>query len=142
MDDRNDTRALFVRLPAEHARRLHQAANALSTPKKDIVAGLVDRYVRPDDANGLETLRAMTRPRRIEIDLGEAQMTVGQHSFRPNPPAEVLDARQASELLAVDEQAVVELAEGGELPGRKIAGEWRFSRRAVLEWLSGGVSGA
>jgi hypothetical protein len=31
---------------------------------------------------------------------------------------------------------VAELAEQGELPGRKPAGEWRFARDAVLAWLS------
>jgi excisionase family DNA binding protein len=48
----------------------------------------------------------------------------------------VLDAAQAAQLLAVEEAAIVELAESGELPGRRIGGAWRFSRVAVLEWLS------
>ena len=30
---------------------------------------------------------------------------------------------------------VVELAEQGELPGRKVGEEWRFSREAILAWL-------
>jgi excisionase family DNA binding protein len=49
----------------------------------------------------------------------------------------VLDAAQAAALLAVDEAAILELAERGELPGRRIGDVWRFSRRAVLEWLGG-----
>ena len=29
------------------------------------------------------------------------------------------------------------LAEAGELPGRRIGGDWRFPRAALLEWLGG-----
>jgi len=31
----------------------------------------------------------------------------------------------------------VKLAEGGELPGRRIGEDWRFSRSALLAWLAG-----
>jgi hypothetical protein len=42
------------------------------------------------------------------------------------------------------EAAVVErLAAAGELPGRMLAGEWRFSRSALLAWLAQpGAAGA
>jgi excisionase family DNA binding protein len=57
----------------------------------------------------------------------------------PAPPLivepDVLTARQAARLMQVDEQDVIELAESGELPGRRIAGQWRFAREAVLGWL-------
>ena len=49
----------------------------------------------------------------------------------------MLDAAQAAELLAVEESAILELAERGELPGRRIGDAWRFSRRALLAWLGG-----
>ncbi len=131
--------ALFVRLPAEPARRLDQAAAALPARKKDLVAGLLERYVDPDTPDGLERLRALAAPaspRRVTIDLQEPGVTVGRHSFQPAPAPEVLSAAQAAELLAVDERAIVALAEQRELPGRKIAGEWRFARAALLQWLS------
>jgi excisionase family DNA binding protein len=32
---------------------------------------------------------------------------------------------------------VVELAEAGTLPGRRIGEQWRFSRPALIEWLAG-----
>jgi excisionase family DNA binding protein len=38
--------------------------------------------------------------------------------------------------LQVGDDAVTELAEAGDLPGRKLAGEWRFAREAVLDWLA------
>jgi excisionase family DNA binding protein len=49
----------------------------------------------------------------------------------------VLTAEQAAELLQTDAATVRELAEAGDLPGRRVGGEWRFLRRAVLGWLGG-----
>lgn len=134
----SDRSALFVRLTADQASRLEQAAAALPAHKKDVIGGLVERYVDPSPA-GVEALRELvaTRPRRVTVELGSPELVVGHHEFRPAPVSEVLDAAQAAELLSVAESAVVELAEAGELPGRRIAGEWRFSRSAVLAWLGG-----
>jgi excisionase family DNA binding protein len=50
----------------------------------------------------------------------------------------VLDAAGAAELLRVDATAVVELAERGEIPARRIGDAWRFSRGALLDWLNPG----
>jgi excisionase family DNA binding protein len=130
--------ALYVRLTPEQARRLHQAAAALPAHKKDLIGGLVERYVDPSP-EGVEALREIvsTRPRRVTVDLGGDGPVVGHHDFRPAPVPEVLDAAQAAELLAVSETEVVELAEAGELPGRRIGDQWRFSRSALLAWLGG-----
>ena len=135
-------RPLYVRLPSDQARRLDQAASALSAHKKDLVAGLVDRYVRPDEPESLAELREIAgtgrRSPRIELDLGEPGLTVGHHAFRPAPVRDVLDAEQAAELFSVTPDAVVELAQAGKLPGRKIGDEWRFARQALLDWLAAG----
>jgi len=48
---------------------------------------------------------------------------------------EVLDAREAAALLGVAEDVVVEEAASGNLPGRRIGGEWRFSHAQLLAWL-------
>jgi PTS system nitrogen regulatory IIA component len=50
----------------------------------------------------------------------------------------VLTTDQLAALLQLDASTVRRLAADGEIPGRKIAGHWRFSRRAVLDWLAGG----
>jgi excisionase family DNA binding protein len=50
---------------------------------------------------------------------------------------EVLTLEQLATLLEVDSGDARELAEAGELPGRKIAEQWRFSRQAVMAWLAG-----
>ncbi len=56
---------------------------------------------------------------------------------RHTAASEVLTAEQLAELLQVDAKTVRSLAARGELPGRKLGREWRFSRRAVLDWLGG-----
>ena len=140
MSEKQQPTALFVRLPAEHARRLDRAAAALDAHKKDLVAGLVERYVDPESPQGLDALRSLAaetgRPRRVVVEADDPQLTVGRHEFHATPPPDVLDVDQAAELLAVDREPIIDLAERGELPGRQIAGEWRFLRRAVFDWLA------
>src|SRR4051795_13092623 len=87
--------ALYVRLPADEARKLDRAAHAVGAPKKDLVAGLVDRYVDPDSDDGLHARRGLgapapgAPPRRIVIDPEEPALVVGHHSFRPADIPEV-----------------------------------------------------
>jgi excisionase family DNA binding protein len=136
------TAALFVRLPAAQARKLDRAAHAVGAPKKDLVAGLVARYVDPDSPGGLDALRVLgaeapgAQPRRVVVEADDPQLVVGHHSFRPADVPEVLTVAQAAALLQVDEDAVLALAEEGRLPGRRIGDEWRFARRALVAWLS------
>jgi excisionase family DNA binding protein len=125
MTERN---ALFVRIPVDAAERLHRAAFELGTSKQDLVAGLVTHYVDPSDLASL---------RRITVETRDDALTVGHAELRPDPPAEVLTLDGAAELLQVPSSEVEALAEAGELPGRKVGGEWRFAREAVLRWLAG-----
>jgi excisionase family DNA binding protein len=62
---------------------------------------------------------------------------VGRHSFVPAHELEVLTLEQLATVLSLAVAAVLELAERGDLPGRKIGDEWRFSRAAVMAWLGG-----
>jgi excisionase family DNA binding protein len=132
--------ALFVRLTPEQAQRLDRAATALPARKKDLIGGLLERFVHPDTPAGLAALRELTGRdevrRHVTVDLGREQPVVGHAEFRPAPEPEVLSAAQAAALLQVGEAAILELAERGELPGRKIGDAWRFSRRALLDWLA------
>jgi excisionase family DNA binding protein len=48
----------------------------------------------------------------------------------------VLTTAQLAELLQTDEKTVRAIAQKGELPGRKVGRDWRFSRAAVLDWLA------
>jgi excisionase family DNA binding protein len=138
-----DTAALFVRLPTAEARKLDRAAHAVGAAKKDLVAGLVARYVDPDTDTGLHALRRLgaeapgALPRRVVVEADDPALVVGHHSFRPAEVPDVLTPAQAAALLQVDEDAVLALAEEGRMPGRRIGDEWRFARAALVAWLSG-----
>lgn len=112
-----EDRALFVRLPARAAEKLERAAFERKLSKKDLVYRLVDQHLEP-----------------LNVEAG--QTVVGRHSFRP--AAEVLTVEEVAQLLRVDEAAIAAMAGKGELPGRKLGDEWRFSREAVLAWLAEG----
>jgi excisionase family DNA binding protein len=127
------TSALFVRLPAEQARRLDRAAFELGRSKQSLVSELLERGF-PEAGR-----------RRVTVETLEPDpLVIGHHSFRPRVPAgplpapepEVLRSEQAGELLQLAPAVVERLAASGELPGRRLAGEWRFSRAALLAWLS------
>lgn len=50
---------------------------------------------------------------------------------------EILDLKEAAELLKMSPRALREAAAYGKVPGRRIARRWRFSRFALHLWLSG-----
>lgn len=127
--------ALYVRLPAATGNKLDRAADALGMRKKDLVAGLVSKYVDPDTHRGLSALGSLSS-RQITFNVGDPAPTVGSYSFQPHDPPEVMNAEQAGQFLQVQETVVVEMAEAGKLPGRKLGAVWRFSRAALVAWLS------
>jgi excisionase family DNA binding protein len=47
-----------------------------------------------------------------------------------------MSVEQAADFLQIEEALVLELAEAGRLPGKKLGVAWRFSRPALVEWLS------
>jgi excisionase family DNA binding protein len=49
---------------------------------------------------------------------------------------EVLDLAEAAQLLRLPTATVEQMARAGRLPGRDIDGQWRFSRRALMDWLA------
>ena len=106
---------LFVRLPSADIVRIDRAVASSGKTKRQIVSEAVREHLAAEGDD----------------------VTVGRVAFRP-APREVLSAAEAAELLQLDEAAVAAAAEAGDLPGRKIAGEWRFSRAAILAWLAGG----
>jgi excisionase family DNA binding protein len=131
--------ALFVRLPATAVDKLDRAAEVLGMRKKDLVAGLVAKYVDPDSRQGLTALGTLSGPNipRIAVDPGDGGPTRGSYSFQPYDPPEVMDAEQAGQFLQIEEAVVRQMAEAGKLPGRKLGGAWRFSRAALVAWLFG-----
>ena len=141
----SEREALYVRIPTEQARSLDRASFELKLSKQDLVSALLERYVDPASPSSLEALRALHGPldadgNRITIEQPTGGLTLGRHDFRPDPVNEVLTLADAAELLQVDAEAVTKLAEAGELPGRRIGEEWRFTRQAILDWLSAASS--
>ena len=112
------TTALFVRLPRREADLLDRVAFEGRISKRELVTSLVQRYLDDDGV----------KPSAPELVLGRAH-------FRPAEAPDVLTLEQAAALLQVDAAEVAALAEAGELPGRRIGGDWRFPRAALLEWL-------
>lgn len=53
-----------------------------------------------------------------------------------NDSNSVMTVREVSAYLRLAESTVYKLAQEGELPGRKIGGAWRFSRRGIEDWLA------
>src|SRR5947207_1971628 len=85
------TSPLFVRLPAASAEKLSRAAFELKTPKRELVADLVDRY------------------------LGAEDVVVGRAAPELRGP-DVLTLPQLAELLQADEKTVRALATAGGQP--------------------------
>src|SRR5438067_5527406 len=48
---------------------------------------------------------------------------------------ETLDLDQLASLLRRDRRELHKLADRGQLPGRKVGGEWRFARADIRHWL-------
>jgi excisionase family DNA binding protein len=127
---------LYVRIPNAAAEKLDRAAFELRTSKQDLVTGLVSRYVDPDTPSGLRALeRIGAGTRRVVVEAADDTLTVGHHSFVPAPGSEVLTSAEVAELLRIDEETVEQMADAGELPGRRLGDAWRFNRAAILRWL-------
>ena len=127
--------ALFVRLPATAVDKLDRAAEVLGMRKKDLVAGLVSRYVDPDSRRGLDALGTLASSRHGGGP-GDHGTTMGSYSFQPYDPPEVMNAEQTAQFLQIEPAVVIEMAEAGQLPGRKLGAVWRFSRAALVAWLA------
>lgn len=119
---------LYVKLPSNAIDKLHRAAAALGVHKKDLVADLVTKYVDPDTIESTPLRRPM---------LMTGGPTMGQYWYQPHDPPEVMTPREAGDFLQISERNLIELAEAGQVPGRKLGPEWRFSREALVHWLAG-----
>ncbi len=104
------SKPLYVRLPASDADRLSELAATTGKSKRHLVSQAVRDHL---DDEGL---------------------TVGRIALR-EPAGEVMTLPEVAHLLRVDDATVEQVAQSGDLPGRRIGDEWRFSRAAVLAWL-------
>ena len=56
------------------------------------------------------------------------------------PLREILTVDEAAQLLGVSLKTFQKVLREGEVPGRKIGREWKFSRRALIAWVGDGRS--
>lgn len=47
----------------------------------------------------------------------------------------VLKPPEAAQFLGITEEVLAQEVESGRVPGRKLGGEWRFLRLALIDWL-------
>lgn len=52
-------------------------------------------------------------------------------------PKQALTAEEACKFLQISKPSLYKYARIGDIPGRKIGTEWRFSKSALEKWLSG-----
>ena len=121
----SEKKPLFVRLPAPTAKKLDRFAVELGMSKQDLVADLAERRL-PHAGS-----------RRVVVETADDSLAVGRAEFFPAEPTEVLTTAEAADLLRTDEATVRQMAEEGNLPGRKVGDDWRFTRAAILRWLGG-----
>lgn len=58
----------------------------------------------------------------------------------PEPTKEILNIEEAAHLLGVSTKTFAKVLREGEIPGRKIGREWKFARRALIDWVASGRS--
>jgi excisionase family DNA binding protein len=101
---------LFVRLPRGQIEALDRVARASGRPKQAVVSDLL----------------------AARLPVGRADIRAAA-DFTPD----VLTLDEVATLLRVPSDAVERRVAGGDMPGRRLGDDWRFSREAVLDWLSG-----
>jgi excisionase family DNA binding protein len=62
-------------------------------------------------------------------------MATKRPGSHPESEQQVLTVREVSDYLRLAESTVYKLAQEGALPGRKVGGTWRFSRKKLKKWL-------
>ncbi|HRQ41824.1 MAG TPA: helix-turn-helix domain-containing protein [Chloroflexota bacterium] len=50
-------------------------------------------------------------------------------------PDAIMTVREVCDYLKLSESTIYRLVQEGKLPGRKVGGAWRFSRKGLDEWL-------
>jgi excisionase family DNA binding protein len=115
-----ETAAVFVRVPTAEAEKLNRASFTLKRPKREIVTALL---------SAMETEQG-------ELVLGRAELPPDEPARSAEPLGDVLTLEEAAVLLRVEPETVRQLAEKGELPGRRLGDAWRFASAALLSWLA------
>ena len=105
-----------------------------------MAAERVPLYVRlpREQADELDRLVVSTgrRKQHLVSELLADRLVVGRAELTRADDGEVMTLEEAAALLRVNDAAIREQAETGLVPARRLGEEWRFSRSALLAWLS------
>jgi excisionase family DNA binding protein len=55
-------------------------------------------------------------------------------------PGEIMNLQEAAAYLGVSTKTFQKVLREGDVPGRKVGREWKFSRRALSAWVGRGLS--
>jgi excisionase family DNA binding protein len=58
----------------------------------------------------------------------------------PDPQREILNLDEAAAYLGVSTKTFQKVLRDGDMPGRKVGREWKFSRKALEAWIGSGRS--
>jgi len=135
-----DSKPLFVRLATDDADRLDAAVAATGKSKRRLVSEAMREHL----ARG-EHLAGDERPAREELTVGRISLVEEGRTPLSDPdstaPAnEVMTLPEAAAFLRLEEAQLEQSAAKSEVPARRIAGQWRFSRAALLAWLDSAAS--
>ena len=108
---------LFVRLPKQQVAALERLSEKTGRAKQHLVSEWLAERLMP---------RALAVGR---IDVADA-LDLSSDA--------VLTLEETAALFKLPLETIRNAAESGELPGRRFGVEWRFSRIALLSWLSEG----
>ena len=109
----DDRVPLFVRLPREQAAAIDRLVDSTGRRKQHLVSELL----------------------ADQLAVGHIEIMEGTGS---SADEEVLTAAEAAALLRLPLESLLAEAQAGAVPGRSLAGEWRFSRAGLLSWLAHG----
>ena len=51
---------------------------------------------------------------------------------------DVMDTKETAEFLKISRNTLMKFVKEGSIPAKKLGGQWRFSRQALLKWLESG----
>jgi excisionase family DNA binding protein len=147
-----DSKPLFVRLANKDADLLDAAVAATGKSKRRLVSEAMREHLAGSEhlavdehLAGREHLARDDRFAREELTVGRISLvedgrTPLSDANRVVAPNEVMTLPEAATFLRLGEAHLERSATKNEVPARRIAGQWRFSRSALLAWLGSAAS--
>ncbi|MGB9598088.1 MAG: Clp protease N-terminal domain-containing protein [Candidatus Poribacteria bacterium] len=113
--------------------------------KEGVAAKILNKYgVELNQTRSVAQAVQIQEEKPIQnITFSNEGMTISNYDWKISETKiskEVLNLKEASEFLDISEEEMEELLANEDIPARKINGKWRFSKDALIKWLSEGKS--